>query len=435
MGGEGSAADGRRHALGRGLSALRRVLATARPARATGEAHPATAGRPGRGALSGRGVAFAGTVWLGGSAEPQPGVLVLDRAGRMVDLRRDRTGLPGDLLVLGGPQHWIVPGLVDAHVHLGFDPAARPDPYGRFAVSGTETGLVAVRDLGAPMRWASRWRTGHRATPPGLPYVAVSGPILTAAGGYPSRSWGADGYAEFVSSPAQARWVVQRLAAEGVDLIKLALEPGWQGWPVPEPRVARAIVDAAHAAGLPVIAHALTVEMVNRALDAGVDELAHTPTERLPATVVERIAERRLRVASTLQTFFANGEGRAAAANAADLVAAGVRLCYGTDLGNAGTRPGVDPRELDRLAAAGLGRLGSLRAATEWSATAAGIRRRSGLLARGRPAELVLLPSSPLVEPGVFRTPTAVYSEGRLTVVGVHDRRHEGQPVSRDSGR
>ena len=156
--------------------------------------------------------------------------------------------------------------------------------------------------------------------------------------------------------------------------------------------------------------------MVGRALDADVDELAHTPTERLPATLVERMADAGLRVTSTLQTFFTTGEGRDAAANAADLISAGVRLSYGTDLGNAGTRPGVDPRELDRLAAAGLGRLGALRAATEWSATAAGMRQRTGLLELGRPAALVLLPSSPLVEPGVFRTPSAVYADGRLTV-------------------
>jgi imidazolonepropionase-like amidohydrolase len=363
-----------------------------------------------------RGVAFTGTVWTGGPAEPEPGVLVIDAQGRVAALRADRQGLPDDLLVLGGANHWIVPGLVDSHVHLGFVDEAVPDQHGRFTVPGVTSGLVGLRDLGAPLGWATAWRTGHRPAGGGMPFIAVSGPILTAPGGYPSRSWGAGGYSEPVGSPAQARWVVQRLAAEGVDLIKLALEPGAPGWPVPEPRVARAVVDAAHHAGLPVIAHALTAELVSRALDAGVNELAHTPIERLPPVLVERIAAAGVSVTSTLQTFFADGVGRAAAANAADLVDAGVRLLYGTDLGNAGTRPGVDPRELDRLAAAGLGRLGALRSATEWSAGAAGIRGRTGLLRPGEPAALVLLPSSPLVEPGVFRTPSAVYCDGRLTV-------------------
>ena len=137
------------------------------------------------------------------------------------------------------------------------------------------------------------------------------------------------------------------------------------GWPVPGPAVVRAVVEAAHATGLSVVAHALRVDMVRRAIDGGVDELAHTPTERLPDDLVEQIAEARVAVVSTLQTFFSAGSGRAAAANAAALHRAGVVLRYGTDLGNDGTVMGVDPRELDRLADAGLGRLGALRAATE----------------------------------------------------------------------
>jgi imidazolonepropionase-like amidohydrolase len=159
--------------------------------------------------------------------------------------------------------------------------------------------------------------------------------------------------------------------------------------------------------------------MVRRALDAGVDELAHTPTERLPPDLVEAIADRRISVTSTLQTFFSSGSGRDAAANAADLVSAGATLRYGTDLGNGGTRPGVDPRELDRLATAGLGRLGALRAATEHAAHAIGVRGQSGRIEQGQPVSLVLLPGSPLDEPGVWRTPAAVLTAGRLTVARV----------------
>ena len=165
--------------LRRGADALRRIATSVRTR------SPALVAT-----TAGRGIAFAGTIWLGGSTEPEPGVLVLDSAGRVAELRRSRDGLPADLRVLGGAEHWVVYGLVDAHVHLGFDPAAPPDPYGRFSISGTPTGLVGLRDLGAPMAWAGRWRTGHRPCLPGVPFIAVSGPILTAAGGYPLRSWG-----------------------------------------------------------------------------------------------------------------------------------------------------------------------------------------------------------------------------------------------------
>lgn len=362
-----------------------------------------------------RGVAFAGTVWAGGDTEPRPGVVVVDAAGRVAAIADSEVPLGHELLVLGGEHHWVVPGIVDAHVHLGFDPAANSAD-SRGGISGFNTGLIGVRDLGAPLRRAMSWQTGHRVAPANEPFVAVSGPILTAPGGYPSRSWGAGGYAEFVGSPAEARSAVQRLAAAGVDVIKVALEPGSAGWPVLPRDALFAACDAAHALGLGVVAHALTGAMVTRALDAGVDELAHTPTERLPEQLVDRIANAGMTVTSTLQTFFSGGVGPDAAANAADLVAAGVTVRYGTDLGNSGTAPGVDPRELDRLAAAGLGRLGALRAATEHSARALGMRSRSGRITQGEAAGLVLLPSDPLAEPGVWRTPAAVFADGRLTV-------------------
>ena len=171
-------------------------------------------------------------------------------------------------------------------------------------------------------------------------------------------------YAAFADGPGLARQLVHRLAVEGADLIKVALEPGDAGWPVFDPAVLRR--DRGRGPRRrprgrgPCVGRRHGAPRVN----AGVDELAHTPTEPLPEELIDTIAGRGISVVSTLQTFFAAGAGRGAAANAAALHRAGVVLRYGTDLGNAGTRPGVDPRELDRLADTGLGRLGALRAAT-----------------------------------------------------------------------
>jgi imidazolonepropionase-like amidohydrolase len=362
------------------------------------------------GAAPSRGIAFVGTVWAGGASEPRSGLVVVDGSGRIADIRAERSSLPSELLVLGGVNHWIVPGIVDAHVHLS-QAAEDTSPL----ATGLETGLVGIRDLSAPLNEALRWRTGHQSPPPGWPVVAISGPALISPGGHETDCWSGGGI-EQVSTPAQARWVVQRLAAGGVDLIKLGLDPGPKAGPVPSPGVVRAVVTAAHDVGLPVLAHALTAELVGRVLDAGVDELAHVPTERLDPQLIERLATSGIRVTSTLQAFFSQGSGRDAAANAADLVAAGVPLLYGTGSARSAAVPAVDPRELDRLAAAGLGRLGALRAATEASAGAAGMRRRTGRLVIGEAAALVLLPASPLVEPGVWCTPSAVFADGRLTV-------------------
>jgi imidazolonepropionase-like amidohydrolase len=345
----------------------------------------------------GAGVALLGTVWPGGGAEPWPdGVVLVGGDGAITAIGpASRVPVPDGLSRLGGNGWWVGPGVVDAHVHLAFGAAEE-------SLAG---GVVALRDLGAPPALLEQLR--RRSAPP---VVRVAGPVLTARGGYPSTSWGADGFAAFLDDAPTARRLVAGLAADGVDLVKVAVEPSG-GHPVPGRAELAAVVGAAHDAGLRVTAHALTASAVERVLDAGVDELAHTPTERLDDRLVERVAAAGIPVVSTLQTLIGQEDEGAAAANARALVGAGVPLVYGTDLGNAGTRPGVDPRELDRLAEAGLGRLGALRAATEGSARLLG---RSGLLRVGAPAELVLLPGDPLVAPEAWRAPGAVVSAGRL---------------------
>ena len=383
-----------------GPPARRRVRGTvpAGPAAPTGRTAPVGGAR-----TAGRGVALRGTVWPGGAATMYDGWVIVAADGTVAAMGpAGHVAVPADLRVVGGPGQWIGPGVVDAHVHLAFgDPATL-----------LSAGVIAVRDLGAPPEQARAWRT--RARPPaGWPTVAVTGPLLTAPHGYPSQSWGAAGFTVGVPSPDAAAALVRQIAARGVDLIKIALEPAG-GAPVPDRATVRAVVRAAHEAGLPVTAHALTAEMVARALDAGVDELCHTPVERLGEDTVERIAEAGIHVVSTLQTFFSGGQGTDAARNAAAFVRAGVRLVYGTDLGNAGTRPGVDPRELDRLAAAGLGRLGALRAATHVGARAHGVRGRTGRIATGELAALVLLTGDPVVEPWAWRAPVAVVADGRM---------------------
>jgi imidazolonepropionase-like amidohydrolase len=321
-------------------------------------------------------VVFDGAVWIGDGTEISDGRVVVDSSGEVAAIGRQ-----ADVDVPGGAMQvtaaWIGPGLYDAHVHLAF---------GRVedVIAG---GVVAVRDLGAPPVDAARWRRLS------APRVSVAGPLLTAPGGYPSMSWGSNGFAAFVDDPEQTSRLVGGLAPQ-VDVVKLALEPA--GGPVPTAEVAAAVVNAAHAAGRAVVCHALTVEMVERALDAGVDELAHTPTEPLPEDVVGRVAAAEVGVVSTLHTFEQGGVEATAVANAAALVSAGVTLRYGTDLGNAGIVTGADPRELELLAdEVGLGRDGALRAATT-------------PLSVGQPAGIAALDRDPRAQFKELRRPRAV---------------------------
>ncbi len=350
-----------------------------------------------------RGLVLLGRVWPGATAEGWgDGAVVLDASGVVVRMGPAvDVDPPPDLPMLGGQDCWVGPGVVDAHVHLAF---------GR-AEDALAAGLVAVRDLGAPLEQALTWRTGSAERPPlGRPWVSVAGPLLTAPGGYPSRSWGAAGFARFVGDGPVATRAVDELVEAGVDLVKVALEPA-DGAPVLDPATLRAIVDRAHGRGRWVTAHALTVAMVERALDAGVDELCHTPTERLPDQVVERLALSRVPVVSTLATLCRTDDQATLLENASRLVAAGVPLVYGTDLGNAGTRPGVDPEELALLAATGLGAPGALEAATTVAAEL--VTEHAGRLAVGRPLTGVVLPGDPLVDTTVWRHSLATFVHGR----------------------
>src|SRR3954449_5946584 len=229
------------------------------------------------------GVVLDGHVWVGDGNEIPAGRVVVDAAGTIAAVGPAAdVPAPAGAQVVAAP--WVGPGLYDAHVHLAF---GRPEDI-------VARGVVAARDLGAPPADAARWRTLT------LPRVTVAGPLLTAPGGYPSRSWGSRGFAAFVDDVVQAAGLVSALAPH-VDVVKLALEPA--GGPVPSAEVAAAVVAAAHAAGRKVVCHALTVAAVESALDAGVDELAHTPVEQLPAELVERIAAAGVGVVSTLHTF------------------------------------------------------------------------------------------------------------------------------------
>lgn len=362
-----------------------------------------------------RGLVLRGRVITGfgaGAVVYEAGVVLVGSDGTVVQVGRELDlEVPAELQSLGGPGAVICPGLVDAHVHLAFGAPAD-------MLAG---GIVAVRDLGAPWELVRDWQRAD-----GPPLVAVSGPVVTAPGGYPSRGWGAGGFSVAAATAVEAVAVVRDLVAAGADLVKVALEPSG-GQPVPSADVLAAVVTTAHEAGLAVTCHALTSAMVERALDAGVDELCHVPVEPLPAALVERIAVTATGVVSTLVPLRgyrreSDGAPSAALANAAALVEADADLAYGTDLGNTGTRVGVDARELRLLAEAGLGNGGALRAATEGAAGRPGLAGRVTVrIVAGAPASALVLAGDPMLDLDVLSAPVGVVAGGRVVRAAAAD--------------
>lgn len=278
----------------------------------------------------------------------------------------------------------LIPGFVDAHVHIGFHPPAR-------VVAG---GVTTVRDLGWPRDEISD--LVDESSRPGFtgPSIVSVGPILTAPGGYPTHAaWAPPGTGLEVRGADAAARAVDSLVEWGAVAIKIALNP--PVGPVLDDETLATIVEAAHARDLEVTAHVYGLEQLRRALDAGVDELAHMllGPDVIPDATIAAMVERGMAVVPTLSIRFGRDLARAID-NLARFRAAGGTVVYGTDLGNDGPVPGIDPREIDAMARAGMTPLSIVAAAT--TVARRRLRLDAGVLAEGAPGDVVALGGTPL---------------------------------------
>lgn len=299
----------------------------------------------------------------------------------------------------------LVPGFVDAHVHIGF-----ADP--REVVRG---GVTTVRDLGWPPH--DVFPLAHASAGPGFdgPLILAVGPIVTAPRGYPTRaSWAPPGTGHEVSDAEEAREAVRRVAASGAAAVKFALNP--PVGPVLDHETLRALVDAAHAAGLIATGHVYGIDELRKALDCGVDELAHMlmSEEEIDDATIRRMVDAGMTVVPTLSVRFGR-DRELAIANLACFSAAGGNVVYGTDLGNEGPQPGIDPTEVRAMAAAGFTAMDVVRSATVDSARYLRLPTK-GVLDEGMDADVVAVPLGALEEPERLADVHMVWRGGRRVV-------------------
>jgi imidazolonepropionase-like amidohydrolase len=142
------------------------------------------------------------------------------------------------------------------------------------------------------------------------------------------------------------------------------------------------------------------------------DELAHMlmSDERIPGPMLTRMVDGGMAVVPTLSIFSGRGL-RTAIANLEAFRNAGGKVVYGTDLGNEGPRPGIDPSEVRALVNAGMSGLDIIRAATVDAAGWLGLGS-TGAIAEGRDADLVLIDGDPVATPEVLTNIVAVWRRG-----------------------
>ncbi|MFM9583085.1 amidohydrolase family protein [Streptomyces caniscabiei] len=344
-----------------------------------------------------------------------------------------------DVTHLAFPEGTVVPGLIDAHVHLAFDGGA--DPVAALHESSDETllqdmrrraeqllhsGVTTVRDLGDRSGLALQLDKEIADGSTAGPRIVSAGTPATPPGGHCHFLGGE------VSGAEEVRGLVRRNITAGATVIKAMVTGGgltkggpksWQSQFTPEELAA--LVEEAHQAGVPVAAHAHGTEGITAAVEAGVDTIEHCTWMTsngfdLRQDVLKRIIDDGIAICPAvsphwqmLPRFF--GEERAAAMF--DLVRhmaeAGARLIAGTDAG--AQRAGFDGLvpALSFYAHLGLPNGKILDMATADAADALGLGEATGRIAPGFRADLLVVDGDPLADLTALKAVRTVVASGR----------------------
>lgn len=392
------------------------------------------------------------------------GGFVIDPASRTME-KRDVCVLQESVADCGSTQgeaidvsgKFLLPGLIDAHVHAFGNPS--PDPsvngflgYERSASLNAKAGVTAILDLFAAedLVFGARDRIRKGETAPSAELFAA-GPCLTAPGGHCTEYGLAT---RTIASPAEATDTILSLSTRHPDVIKVVYDHE-----APMPTITRdtlqAAVETAARLNIPSVVHVGTWQDARDAIEAGASAVTHLPMGEMPAGVAVKARQkgtlwiptlavqqeylnihndpsllnapflqrfawpellrsyRRAEATRANQTFLRWQEQHVQSdlINLKQLANAGVALATGTDSGNLGLFQGYSlHRELEIFQRSGLSPWQILNAATTIPANFLGTQR---CLQRGCPADIVVLNASPLQDVRNTKSISMVLVRGR----------------------
>ena len=371
-----------------------------------------------------------GRIVDGGGGPARERATVLIRDGVVTEVR-DGAAAPAGYRVIDLAGRTVLPGLIDAHVHLNSlvlpDPPrgelayeANVRPYAQAAASRAmlEGGITTSRDLGSNGRelFALRRCDRRAASAPGRGSCCAarsSRPPRPAAASSPSMYREADG-------PDEVRKAVREQIQQGADFIKV-MTTGARSVALEDrepaqmtPAEVEAVVEESHRQGFRVASHAEGLPGTELSVDAGIDTIEHgmSCTARpscssawpsagivlVPTlSVFELVAEIRSCCFTPLLVEQAKRLREDANATVAAARAAGVTLVMGYD-----SHPhGANASELVRLVKAGMTAAEAVVAGTSGAAAACGLED-VGRVAPGQLADLVVVDGDPMSDIGVL---------------------------------
>lgn len=390
---------------------------------------------------------------------PRGASTIVVRDGKVVEIRDgfvDASSFPG-ATVVDQRDRFVLPGLIDSHVHLVSDVAGQaglvsevtdslPAHAYSAAMNARKTlmaGFTTVRNLGdsGGVTLALREETAaHRL--PGPRILDAGNSISTTSGHMDGRLGFNDDFREHIAhdnvcnGAESCREAVRLQVGRGVDLIKIATTGGVNsrigaglGAQMFEDE-AKALIDTAHLYGKKVAVHAHGVEGINLALRMGADSIEHgtifddetlqllrrtrayyVPTLSVVNGYTERLAadpeayppevlpKIRWRIQITGQSL-----QRA--------VPAGVRIAFGTDAGV--SKHGRNADEFELMVKNGMTPASAIEAATVNAADLLGLSEEIGVLEPGKRADVIAVAGDPLTDVTTLKTVAFVMRDGRI---------------------
>jgi imidazolonepropionase-like amidohydrolase len=233
--------------------------------------------------------------------------------GKVLAVGDSRLSVPGNAEEVAGAGRTLLPGLIDAHVHVSqlwpIEALQQSLAFGVTTVLDMWTGPPPRGFTGKPA--LVRLKEIETSDSPDLAAVRTAGTGATARGGHPTQMEG--GWAVLVTpsvnGPAEAAAFVASRIAEGSDFIKIIYDDANEAFglklPTLNEETIAALAAAAHANGRLAIAHIGTERQARGAISAGVDGLAHLfsgPT--VSSEFVELAAKQHVFIIPTLSILY-----------------------------------------------------------------------------------------------------------------------------------
>jgi imidazolonepropionase-like amidohydrolase len=399
-------------------------------------------------------VIHAGTLLATPGEAPLKTRTVVVRGDRIVAVDegfRPASQYGADARLVDLSDRFVMPGLIDLHMHLAISMHAGPEVSGsqaRLALSGAgyakrllDAGVTTVRDVGDNGGTVYALRDAIAAGDVPGPRIFAAGRVISRTGGHGAKR---PGPTELHFEPAgcdgveSCRRAVRENIEAGADWIKLTVsgsgrEAGGRAdaQPIMLADEMSAASEAARRAYRPIAAHAHSTAAINAALANGATTIEHgTYFDDQSARLFRQhrawlvpTASVAAFVRTQLSMFAGSGDVKgsdelkqwadAAVANPGRAWRAGIPLALGTD-GGPSFDADTTAKEVGLYVAAGVPASAALAAATRNGAEALGMGDRLGRVQAGYIADLIAVDGDPQADVGHLRTVVFVMKDGTL---------------------